>query len=199
MKVHKFETVEEWMDSRRCKITGTRVKDLVVKRGTGRKIGFYELVAERIANADDGENPMERGQRLEEEALERFSEETGKKVKTDLVIWTRDDNENIALSPDGWVKVSEAVEVKCLSSARHLQAFFEGVPKDYKDQTIQYFVVNDKLKVLHVVFYDPRLTVKDYFCITIKREEYQEEIEKYLEYQKQVLQEVDDIVNELTF
>jgi hypothetical protein len=44
---------------------------------------------------------MDRGKRLEDEAIERFAKETGKKVNTDLVLWMRDDDENIAVSPDG--------------------------------------------------------------------------------------------------
>ena len=40
---------------------------------------------------------MDRGKRLEDYAVERFVKETGKKVNTDLVLWVRDDDENIAI------------------------------------------------------------------------------------------------------
>ena len=119
----KFETKEEWMLARKGKITGSRLKDIIVKRGTGQKLGFYELIAERLAVAPDTESPMERGTRLEPEAIERFEKETGKKVDASLVIWSREDNENIALSPDGSIGETEAVECKCLSSSRHLEAW----------------------------------------------------------------------------
>lgn len=200
MKVNKYENRETWLDARRGKITGSRLKDIIVKRGTGKKIGFYELIAERLGIPADGESPMDRGTRLEEEAIARFTKETKKKVNTDLVIWQRDDNESIAISPDGYIGETEAVECKCLSSARHIEAFLTGqVPDEYKDQALQYFIVNDKLKKLYFVFYDPRVLAKDYFTIEIKRKDVEDDVKFYLDYQKNILSEVDEIVNKLTF
>lgn len=200
MKTLTFESREEWLAARRGKITGSRLKDIIVKRGTGYKIGFYELIAERLAvNADDDETPMDRGTRLEGEAITRFEKETGQQVNTDLVIWVRDDNESIAVSPDGAIGKDVAVETKCLSSAKHIEAFLtQQVPSEYEEQKIQYFIVNDKLKTLHFAFYDPRIPAKDFFTITIKREDVEEKIAEYLEYQKNILTTVQDIVAELT-
>lgn len=200
MQTLKFEDRETWLAARRGKITGSRLKDIIVKRGTGKKIGYYELIAERLATAPDGENPMDRGTRLESEAMERFVKETGKKVDTSLVIWARDDNESIAVSPDGFIGKTEAVECKCLASARHIEAWLTNkVPDEYEMQAIQYFIVNDSLKKLYFVFYDPRIPCKDYFVIEIKRKEIEEQIKDYLEYQRAIIQEVNLIVNELTF
>lgn len=200
MKTLTFQTREEWLEARRGKITGSRLKDIVMKRGTGYKMGFYELIAERLAIAPDGEDPMDRGTRLEEEAMARFIKETGKKVDTSLVIWERDDNESIAISPDGFIGKTEAVEVKCLSSASHIKAWMtKRVPDDYEMQRLQYFIVNDKLSKLSFVFYDPRIPAKDYFVLETKREEVQAEVDEYLSYQKGLLLEVDAAVNELTF
>jgi len=200
MKVNKFEDREAWMNARRGKITGSRLKDIIVKRGTGKKIGFYELIAERLGIPADDENAMARGTRLEEEAVAKFVSETKKKVNTDLVIWQRDDNESIAISPDGYIGETEAVECKCLSSARHIEAFLtQQLPDEYKDQALQYFIVNDKLKKLYFVFYDPRVLAKNYFTIEIKRKDVENDVKFYLDYQKQVLLEVDEIVNKLTF
>ena len=200
MRTLKFESREEWLAARRGKITGSRLKDIIVKRGTGRKIGFYELIAERLGVPADDENPMDRGTRLEEEAVARFVEETGKKVDTSLVIWTRDDNESIAISPDGFIGKTEAVEAKCLSSARHIEALLtQKVPDEYEMQKLQYFIVNDKLKTLHFAFYDPRILAKPFFVIDIKREEVKEEVAQYLEYEHQIIKDVNDAVNQLTF
>lgn len=200
MKTLKFETREEWLDARRGKITGSRLKDIVVKRGTGKKIGFYELIAEKLGVPADSENPMDRGTRLEEEAVAEFVKETGKKVDTSLVIWTRDDDENIAISPDAFVGKKEAVEVKCLSSARHIEAFLtKKVTDEYEFQVLQYFIVNDKLETLYFVFYDPRILAKPFFWLEVKREDVQAQVDEYLEYQRNVLKEVEVIVNQLTF
>lgn len=200
MKTLSFDDRDAWLFARRGKITGSRLKDIVVKRGTGRKIGFYELIAERLGVPADDENPMDRGTRLEEEAIARFKTETGKKVDTSLVIWTRDDNESIAVSPDGFIGKKEAVEAKCLSSARHIEAWItKELPEEYKMQAIQYFIVNDKLTTLHVVFYDPRILVKDYFVLEVKRADIKEQIDEYLAYETTVINEVNEIVNQLTF
>jgi hypothetical protein len=199
MKTLKFDTEEAWLEARRGRVTGTRLKDLIVKRGTGKKIGFYELIAERIALPPDGENVMDRGKRLEDDAIERFAKETGKKVNTDLVLWYREDDENIAISPDGYIGKTEAVEVKCLSSARHLEAMLTGqIPSDYEFQVLQYFIVNDKLKTLYFVFYDPRMP-KDFFYFAVKRADVQERVDTYLELERNVLMEIAEIESQLTF
>src|ERR1035441_3847852 len=120
MKTLKFEPNErdEWLYTRRGKITGSRLADIYSKRDAHKKkIGFYELIAEKLGlPPDNDENAMERGSRLEKEAIARFEQENpGVKVDTSLLIWTRDENENIAISPDGVISETEAVEAKCLS------------------------------------------------------------------------------------
>jgi hypothetical protein len=200
MKITKFENREDWELARIGKITGSKLKDVLTKRGGGKKIGFYQLIADRLAMPADGEAPMDRGNRLEEEAIAKFVLTTEKEVDTELVIWSRDDNDDIALSPDGMIGETEAVEVKCLNSARHIEAVLtEEVPKDYEDQVIQYFVVNEKLEKLHFVFYDPRLVIeKKLFVIRIERASVQEKVTEYIELEKQILLEVQEAVSALS-
>jgi len=201
MKTTTFSTTEEWMDARKGRITGSRLKDIVVKRGTGEKLAYYEMIAERIAQSPDDENAMDRGHRLENEAIEIFSGIIGKKIDTSLVIWERDNNKNIAISPDGFIGNTEAVEVKCLSSARHIESYLVGViPDEYEYQVLQYFIVNDKLEKLYFVLYDPRMPEKvilHYFTFT--RKELQEKIDLYLAYQEEKLTKIDAITYQLTF
>lgn len=198
MKIQQFDSEAQWLEARLGKITGTRLKDLVM-RGKSPKIGFYELIAERIAIPANGENVMDRGHRLEDDAIQRFAKETGKKVKNELVIWYRDEDENIAISPDGSIGKTEAVEVKCLSSARHLQALLtKEIPDEYEYQVLQYFIVNDKLKTVHFVFYDPRMP-KDFFWIDVNRKDVKAKVEEYLQLERDVLLEIDRIEKELTF
>lgn len=252
MQVIKFEDREEWLFSRRGKITGTRLQKVVSAGGPTKeaivkeledakiefkktskkeelealltpemkyrlisqlpkKIGFYELIAERLGVPPDDESEMERGSRLEADAIERFSKETRNEVDTALYIWTRDDNESIAISPDGVISETEAVEAKCLSSARHIEAYLtKAIPDEYRMQALQYFIVNDQLQTLHFVFYDPRfamfssleqkkVSAIDYFVIEIQRGEVQKEVDEYLAYEKRVMEEVIEIVNQLTF
>jgi len=201
MKITTYENKEDWLAARRGKVTGSRLGDVLPGRGGKKKIGFYELIAERLAVVrEDGENPMDRGNRLEVEAIERFAKETKKKVNTSLVLWQRDDNQNIAISPDGFIGKKEAVEVKCLASARHVEAYLtKQIPSDYEEQVIQYFIVNDDLETLYFVFYDPSMPTISYFMIEVKREQVQEKVTEYLEYQRTMLAEVQDIVNKLSF
>lgn len=199
MKIPRFEDEDSWLEARLGRITGTRLKDLVVRRGSGYKIGFYEIIAERISIPANAENVMDRGKRLEDEALERFAKETKKKVNNDLVIWHRDDDENIAVSPDGSVGKTEAIECKCLSSARHLEAWItKKIPDDYEMQALQYFIVNEKLKTLYFVFYDPRMP-KDFFWLEMHRKDVKQKVEDYLALEGDVLAEINRIEKELTF
>ncbi len=148
----------------------------------------------------DDENCMDRGLRLEKEAIQIFEEKTGKKVNTDLVIWQRDDNQSIAVSPDGYISEKEAVEVKCLGSARFLEALLiNKIPSEYEFQVIQYFVCNDDLKTLYFIFYDPRIVANPFFYFTVTREELKTKIAESLEFQRKTLAEIDEIILRLSF
>jgi|CXWL01.1.fsa_nt_gi putative phage-type endonuclease len=195
-----FENREDWLAARRGKITGTRVKDLIVKRGTGKKKAYYELIAERLAvEPDTEETPMDRGTRLEAEGVQKFIETTGKEVDTSLVIWERDDNSSIAISPDGFIGKTEAVEMKCLSSASHIEAWLtQEIPDEYKDQALQYFVCSDELETLYVCFYDPRIPCKEFFWIEMNRESVKDEVSEYLKYEQDTLTEINNIVANLS-
>lgn len=219
MKQETYPNRDEWMFARRGKITGSRLAKMYSKRDPEKKLnGFYELIAERLGvPPDDDENAMERGSRLESEAIDRFEQESGKKVARDesgaieKILWMRDDEENIAISPDGVISPMEACEAKCLKSSLHIKAFLtKQIPEEYREQAVQYFVVNDVLQVLHFIFYDPRFAMfrdpetqkknsLDFFVIDISREAVQPEVEKYLPYERKMIAEVKQIVNELTF
>jgi predicted phage-related endonuclease len=203
MKTLKFNSREEWMRGRIGKVTGSRAGDVTLKKNGDYKKGFYELIAERVAIPDaDGvpANPLERGHYLEPIAIERFTKETGKKVNTDLVIWAREDNENIAVSPDGVIGKTEVIECKSLASASHLEAWIKkAIPSEYEEQYVQYFVVNDKLKKLYFAFYDPRIPAKDFFYFTVNRKDIEDKIKEQLESQREILAKVEEFTNELTF
>ena len=199
MKILKFNDEESWLEARKGRITGTRLKDIINKRSQMPKIGFYELLAERVALPPTNEAAMDRGRRLEDEAIEEFTRQTKKKVNTDLVIWHRDEDENIAVSPDGSIGKTEAVEIKCLSSARHIEAWLtKEIPSEYEYQVLQYFIVNDKLKKLYFIFYDPRMP-RPIFWLEVKREDKEDDIAEYLALEKDVLAKIETIEKKLTF
>ncbi len=200
MKITRFEDKEAWLAFRVGKISGTTAGGLLSKRDLKPLKGYYQLIVDRIGIPATDENVMDRGIRLEVEALERFEKETGKKVDKSLIVVSRDDNENIAYSPDGIIGKTISLEVKCLNSASHLEAWItKKIPSEYEAQSIQPFVVNDSLKTLHFIFYEPRLPKIDYFCIDIHREEVKERVEAALATQRQVLEEVARYEVDLTF
>jgi len=199
MKILNSEqNTEQWLEDRKGKITGSKLKDIIVKRGTERKIGFYQLMADRLSIQEEYEDPMERGHRLEDEAIAEFEKLAKKKVEQ-VGLCISDENDNIALSPDGLIKTckkyTEAVEVKCLNSAKHLQGYFEKkVPKEYLEQVYQYFIVNEDLDKLYFVFYDPRVTIKPTHWVEIDREDVEDEIQFCKDYQEQTLKEIEELL-----
>lgn len=206
MKIQTFESQEQWLRARLGKVTGTRLKDIVVKKGTGEKKGYYELIAERLSVIEEdfdgyipNETPMNRGTRLQKFAIDRLSKALEKDIDARLILWTRDDNESIAISPDGTIGEDTAVETKCLSSASHIEAWLtKQVPDEFEFQKLQYFIVNEKLERLYFCFYDPRIPCKDFFYFIVDRKDIQEDIYFYLKYQKEKLAKVDEVVASLT-
>jgi len=146
---------------------------------------------------------MDRGIRLEDEAIDLFQKETGYKVER-VGVCVSDIHPEIINSPDGLVKEKgkycKAVEVKCLGTARHLQAVIENkIPDEFEAQKIQYFVVNDDLNELYFVFYDPRITAVPYHTIKVTREEVADKIEFFKEYQLKTITEINEIIERLAF
>lgn len=169
-----------------------------------KKMGYYELMEERLSvkeeDVPEGETAIQRGQRLEPEALDLFSEKTGKSLKNDEIIWISDVHSSITYSPDGVESEEEIAEVKCLSSATHLYIYFEkDIPPEYQRQNIQAFIANEKLKTLHFVCYDPRIPCLPIHWITVNREDIAEDIEKHKEYQLQVLKMLEEDIVSINF
>lgn len=195
----------EWLEARKGKITGSKLKDVVVKRGNGKKIGYYQLIADRLALDDGQTSSRDRGHDLEQEAIEAFEGMTDRTVDRTVGVCVSDAHEGIAVSPDGLIRddegrYTEAVEVKCLGSARHIEAILTNrIPDDYYMQALQYFIVIDELEVLYFVFYDPRLAARPLHMVQLTREEVEEEVEEYREYQVNTLKEIDKAVEQLAF
>jgi len=201
MQINTYLDEASWLKARNGKITGTKLKDIISLRKTeGKKKGFYQIIAEKVLVPEEGmENPMERGKRLEGEAIARFEKATKKKVDNSLVMWISDDNEDMAISPDGMIGKTEAVEVKCVNPASHIEAWLtQQIPSEYEFQVLQYFIINEKLKTLYFAFFDPRIPAKDFFYLTVERETLAEDIEKYKAIEIETLKEINKIVKTLT-
>lgn len=164
MKVIEIEQGSaDWEQLREGRLTGTKIGSIYAKSRKADEmfdtskhlLGFYELLAERLTDSDDLSSSVERGKALESEALEVASDELG----IDFVhgnVWELDKNH--IESPDGYTSdLKMAIEIKCLSSARHIQTIYEDTPpKEYATEYANYFLVNNELEVLIVFLYDPR-------------------------------------------
>ena len=159
-----------------------------------KKLGYYEILAEKIAYEKGDARPMDRGTELEPEAREAVATYLGEKI-VEEGICVHDLHDDISVSPDGIIykkkKPVYAVEIKCLSTARHLQALIEQkIPDDYKYQILQYFIVMEELEVLYFAFYDPRIVGHELVVIEVHRDEVQADAERWYNYQVEQLQEI---------
>lgn len=105
-------------------LSETEAKNKRLKVG----IDFWKFLAETMAEQPNGENPMERGHRLEPENIHLTLQQLGYKQEdcvTDCGIWESDEDNRIACSPDAYQNSDNptwAIECKSLGSAYHLQA-----------------------------------------------------------------------------
>lgn len=208
MKVIEIEQgSDEWKKLREGRLTGTKIGSIYAKSRKAdamfdtskHLLGFYELLAERLTDSDDLSSGIERGTELESEALRVASDELG----IDFVhgnVWELD--ENHIESPDGYTKdLKIAIEIKCLSSARHIMAIYEDTPPiEYRTEYANYFLVNPKLEMLVVYLYDNRfinakLRTHHWY---IYRKDLQAEIKALKEIKKLVLKELDEAVAKLS-
>jgi len=111
-------------------------------------IEFWKFLAETMAEQPDGENPMERGHRLEPENIHLTLQQLGYKEKdciTDCGIWECDEDNRIACSPDAYQATENptwAIECKSLGSAYHLQAV---IPWMIHTQLIRHHALPDNI------------------------------------------------------
>lgn len=197
----KSETSEELANA----LTPMELAELKLKMEPKKR--YYEIIAERVARPltpNDyvdklGGRPfsmMERGHILEPEAREAVAKKLGKKFVGGECVWERDDNPSIYISPDGWVvegdEITEALEIKCLESAKIIEAFLTGnYPKEYFPQICKYFIVNEDLKTLYFALYTDLIPELELQIWTIKREDVEQSLEEMKAYEDAVIQMID--------
>lgn len=194
------QNTPEWEHLRKTHLTGTILKGIM---GTkyARQEAMYEMIANRLTTGVDSdeeyENPMDRGHRLEPDAIAAFEFETGKSVDR-TGFCEHDETPQISNSPDGLIGEDEAIEVKCPLGKNYVKMWLTNeVPAEYYWQTIQYFSVNEKLKKLYLVGYHPQIPVHSLHIIEIKRSDVEEDIVKARVFQKDFLEEVEEILNKI--
>lgn len=219
INVSQSDDRESWLDSRRGVITGTKAKAIQPpKRGNGTPQGIYELLAEHVAIAKDGEPERDRGLRLENEGLELTAQKFGLKLNLDPGMWLSDDGK-LGVSPDASEdskKPTYAAENKSLDTKNHLQAILNDwnakkLPdynpinslkigtQDFAPQAIQYFVVNKHLQTLYFGLYDDRVALDNvmHYVIVITRDDVKEYIDGQEAYERDAIQRVEQMIKTL--
>lgn len=186
---------EEWLQLRLGKLNGTDNADLL---GTAerRETLKYKIIADRLSKSisDDSENAMDRGSRLEAEARIQYELLTGYTVD-EVGLCESEENEEIANSPDGLIQLEEgytgAIEIKCLTGWKHIKSKLTNeIPKEYRGQVLQYFIVNEDLEWLDFVLYNPDLIKHQLVVIRLTKKNLQKEITEMIERQRVFLEEV---------
>lgn len=197
------QNTEEWANARRGKITGSKLNDVIVSRGNGKKLASFQLIADKLSLTDDTEDGADRGHSLEEEGLMKLQEKLGIEFER-VGLCIHDQHPEIANSPDGLHKekgkYTKAAEIKCLSGARHIQAWYnQKLEPDHFYQALQYFVVNPDLQTLYFAFYDPRIPALPLHYLELHRKDLEQDIQMAYDYQVKEIEWVNDLVTKLSF
>ena len=152
---------EGWFADRCGKVTASRIKDIGAKPVKDKKYNALTLtiLSERITGVQE-ETPtskaMQWGIDQEENAIAAYENETGNFVKGTGLI----DHPVIKLSgasPDGLVNLDGQIEVKCPSTATHLNTLLtKEIPVEYIPQ-ITWQLACTRREWCDFVSYDPRL------------------------------------------
>ena len=189
---------EEWHNKKLGVISGT-VLDGILGTPKARESTKYEIIGERLIPKLDmdylHEAPMLRGVRLEPQAIAAFEFVTGKQVER-VGFCEHDDWPAICYSPDGLVldtDYSEDCEIKCPEAKNYMKIVMTNeVPKEYKAQIIQGFVVNPKLMIRWFVAFNPDMPKYPIHIIKVTRESLATEIADAFEEEKKFLLEVEE-------
>lgn len=207
---------DAWLEFRRGKITGTSIGKLYEKnRGkaaikesgvfsTKANLELYKIVAGRLAVGDDGEPPRERGIRLEHTACKLAVKKLGlEHGEYNGYVFQSEVSEYAMSSPDNFEHVDNPtwlMEIKCLSTARHLKMIFEGeIDKEFRWQVADSFLNCPSAKVLYFVLFDPRVVIDELalHIITVKREDIADDIETLAQVRDRALKQIDNILEQL--
>ena len=193
---------DEWFAARCGKATGSRIADIVAKTKSGysasRANYMAQLVVERMTGkvAESFSNAaMDWG--TEQEPYARAAYEAHSGVLVDEVGMV--DHPTVAMSgasPDGLVGEDGLVEIKCPTTATHIETLMEkAAPKKYIDQ-MQWQMACTGRKWCDFVSFDPRMPQG--LQLFVKRVERDDEYIAELESEVAAfLQEVSDKVEKL--
>ena len=193
---------EAWFESRRGKVTASRLSDVLatIKTGEAATRANYraELIAERLTGrtVDFFKNAaIQWGTDCEPLARAAYEAETGYMVTSVGLV----DHPTIAMagaSPDGLVLEEGTLEIKCPNTSTHISTLVAGkAPSQYIHQ-MQWQMACTGRKWCDFVSFDPRMP--DHLQLFIKRVPRDEEIISKAEAEVlKFLSEVDAVISKL--
>jgi putative phage-type endonuclease len=184
------QRTDEWFKSRLGKVTASRIADVVARTRTGyaasRANYMAQLVCERLTGkqAESFSNAaMEWGVEQEGPARDAYSAKVGELV-TEVGFISHPTIPMAGASPDGLVGTNGCVEIKCPSTATHIEYLFDREPPQKYFYQMQWQMACTGTEWCDWVSYDPRLPAelqllvvripRDTDCITILEKEVSE-------------------------
>jgi putative phage-type endonuclease len=184
------QRTDEWFKSRLGKVTASRIADVVARTRTGyaasRANYMAQLVCERLTGkpAESFSNAaMEWGVTQEGPARDAYSAKVGELV-TEVGFISHPTIPMAGASPDGLVGTNGCVEIKCPSTATHIEYLFDREPPQKYFYQMQWQMACTGTEWCDWVSYDPRLPAelqllvvripRDTDCITILEKEVSE-------------------------
>jgi putative phage-type endonuclease len=184
------QRTDEWFKSRLGKVTASRIADVVARTRTGyaasRANYMAQLVCERLTGkqAESFSNAaMEWGVEQEGPARDAYSAKVGELV-TEVGFISHPTIPMAGASPDGLVGTNGCVEIKCPSTATHIEYLFDRDPPQKYFYQMQWQMACTGTEWCDWVSYDPRLPAelqllvvripRDTDCITILEREVSE-------------------------
>lgn len=180
----------EWFKEKLGKVSASRIADVVARTRTGyaasRANYMAQLVCERLTGkqAESFSNAaMEWGVEQEGPARDAYSAKVGELV-TEVGFISHPTIPMAGASPDGLVGTNGCVEIKCPSTATHIEYLFDREPPQKYFYQMQWQMACTGTEWCDWVSYDPRLPAelqllvvrisKDTDCITILEKEVSE-------------------------
>ena len=180
----------EWFKEKLGKVSASRIADVVARTRTGyaasRTNYMAQLVCERLTGkqAESFSNAaMEWGVEQEGPARDAYSAKVGELV-TEVGFISHPTIPMAGASPDGLVGTNGCVEIKCPSTATHIEYLFDREPPQKYFYQMQWQMACTGTEWCDWVSYDPRMPAelqllvvrisRDTDCITILEKEVSE-------------------------
>lgn len=202
----------EWKAERLCRITGTRVHQLMAGIGESKsaKQSRAKLMGKMLAEylqpdlvfKEVSTSSMRRGTELEPAAVAYYEMINSVEVYGDDSFIVSSINEFMASSPDGLVDVDGGIEIKCLDIGNHIAVILmDEIEEIYLDQCLWNMVVTERPWWDYVGFAPELPPPLNYFQRRIHRHEHEERIALMIETALDFIDDLETLLKryELTF